>query len=151
MSTPIEYIDGKPVYDHNATNIRPAHLVRFGGVVAKLQDWGELYGLNIWTLRTRLDRGEKAIDALRPANHWKVQIPWELDFDAQAFVREHPDGALLEEVGDYFGLTRERIRQIQARALEKMATQLGPDWRKLLGETLGVTVNTEDVKPGVAA
>ena len=39
---------------------------------------------------------------------------------AQAFVANHPGGATFEEVGVMFGLTRERIRQIERRAFEKL-------------------------------
>lgn len=45
---------------------------------------------------------------------------WELDRDAQAFVEQHPNGGTLDEVGQFFGLTRERVRQIEAVALRKL-------------------------------
>lgn len=38
-----------------------------------------------------------------------------------AFVDEHPEGATLEAVGAVWGVTRERVRQIEAKALRKLA------------------------------
>lgn len=37
------------------------------------------------------------------------------------FVAEHPDGAPLEVIGETLGVTRERARQLEARALRKLA------------------------------
>lgn len=44
--------------------------------------------------------------------------------DAQ-FIRAHPDGATLEEVGAHLGLTGERVRQIEERALRKISRLWG--------------------------
>lgn len=46
---------------------------------------------------------------------------WEDDEEAQRLVEEHPDGMTLSEIGDALGITRERVRQIQEHALEKLA------------------------------
>lgn len=37
-----------------------------------------------------------------------------------AFVEENPDGATLEQIGKITGCTRERIRQIESRALARL-------------------------------
>lgn len=46
--------------------------------------------------------------------------PYEEDFVAQVFVTMYPNGATLESVGAVFGVTRERIRQIEAKAIRKL-------------------------------
>ena len=33
----------------------------------------------------------------------------------------------LREIGEQFGITRERVRQIESRALRKLADRFGPD------------------------
>lgn len=50
--------------------------------------------------------------------------PFALDPVAQAFVRKHPDGATLEEVGEAFGVSRERIRQIEEQALRHLRMRI---------------------------
>jgi hypothetical protein len=46
------------------------------------------------------------------------------DPEAISFVATHPGGGTLEEVGEMFDLTRERIRQIEERALAKLVDRL---------------------------
>lgn len=41
---------------------------------------------------------------------------------ALTLIEEHPDGMPLELIGERFGLTRERIRQIEGAALVKLAS-----------------------------
>lgn len=52
-------------------------------------------------------------------------LEWEEHDEARDVVNEHPDGMTLEEVGAVLGVTRERVRQIEAAALEKLKTGLG--------------------------
>lgn len=46
--------------------------------------------------------------------------PYSEDIAAQLFVATFPDGATLEQIGEAFGVTRERIRQVEVDALETL-------------------------------
>jgi hypothetical protein len=62
--------------------------------------------------------------------------PFEHDVVARLFVRLHPNGAPLEVIAALFDVTRERIRQIEAQALKKLARACARervDVRGLLG------------------
>ena len=45
--------------------------------------------------------------------------------EVERFIDEHPGGATLEEVGAAFGLTRERVRQIEQRAIAHLLAAWG--------------------------
>ena len=45
------------------------------------------------------------------------------------FLEARPGGGTLEEVASVWGVTRERIRQVEAKALKKLAVQLR--WRRI--------------------
>lgn len=47
-------------------------------------------------------------------------LPFAEDAAAQAFVEQHPGGATLEVCGDALGVTRERLRQIESKALKRL-------------------------------
>lgn len=51
-------------------------------------------------------------------------LPWEHDAEVRAFVAAHPDGATLEECGEWLGVTRERVRQMEGEALVSLAREL---------------------------
>ncbi len=47
-------------------------------------------------------------------------LPWEADRWAQDWVKKHPGGASLQEVGNALGITREAVRQVEARVYSKL-------------------------------
>lgn len=49
-----------------------------------------------------------------------LDLEWDQHDEAREIVAEHPDGMTLEQVGDVLGVTRERVRQIEAIALVKL-------------------------------
>lgn len=53
-----------------------------------------------------------------------LDLEWELHEEAREVVSANPDGMTLEQVGNVLGITRERVRQIEAIALEKLRTGL---------------------------
>lgn len=71
-----------------------------------------------------------------------VELDWEDHEEAQALVRENPGGMTLEDIGKAMGITRERVRQIESQALEKLQKGSGDDIVTILGRTFG-TPNCE--------
>lgn len=70
--------------------------------------------------RIRADCLEGGINSKRPCPY--IGCKWHLDHPNESCVLDVADGGgvTLEEVGEYLGLTRERIRQIQVGALRKI-------------------------------
>jgi hypothetical protein len=58
-------------------------------------------------------------------NEEEDTVSYEDDETVKAFVREHPDGATLEEVAQALGLTKQRIHQIEVEALNKLRAHEG--------------------------
>lgn len=96
--------------------------------------WSRLIGVRPNVLRRRMRRlpPEVALALPRYAHVDPTARPgapsawtWELlayedDPWAQDFVARHPGGGTLEEVGDALGMGRERVNQIERRAIEKL-------------------------------
>jgi hypothetical protein len=47
-------------------------------------------------------------------------LEWAEHVDAMQAVASHPEGMTLEQIGQHMGITRERVRQIEAGALRKL-------------------------------
>jgi len=78
-------------------------------------------------------------------------LPWDRDPTCRAWVAERPDGATLEQVGQALGVTRERVRQIETRALARLATaltKLGVDPADVAGMLAGRGRGTEHMVGG---
>jgi hypothetical protein len=54
-----------------------------------------------------------------------LHYEWEEHYEAMKIVRENPDGMTLEQIGEILGITRERVRQIEAAAINKLRTKEG--------------------------
>ena len=67
------------------------------------------------------DRGRRKFDP------W-ADLEWEEHAEARQAVADHPDGMTLEQIGHLMGITRERVRQIEAQAIAKIQgeTDLAP-------------------------
>jgi len=50
--------------------------------------------------------------------------PYDEDKRCQYVVEHHPHGLTLDQIGDLLGLTRERVRQIEAKALERLVKRM---------------------------
>lgn len=103
----------------------------FGGRTLTIGQWAEETGLSRPALFGRLYRQWPLEEALTVPATSKAKAhrrtpridsttPYALDREAQRLVREHPQGMTLDEVGVALGITRERVRQIEHRAVEKL-------------------------------
>lgn len=113
-----------PVYDmaDQGAGLRCDDLVAAADDIRTLGEWCDGLGVARQAARYRLRRGWRIVDALSIAGAERMPhdvTPYEEDRDARAFVAQHSP-ATLEHVGLYFGVTRERIRQIETAAIRKL-------------------------------
>ena len=99
------------------------------GQSGTLDQWCARLGVSRRTIRSRIDV-YGADRALRMTKYGRSTVqfehsiddvtPYEEDEECQRIVRDNPDGATLEIIGATMGVCRERIRQIEEEALEKL-------------------------------
>lgn len=71
------------------------------------------------------ERGQSVIPAdASPLRVAFETLPYEADIETQLFVSAFPQGATLEECGEWLGVTRERVRQMEGEALVSLAREL---------------------------
>lgn len=116
--------------------------------------WAAHIGLTPNGLRARICAGMTPEEAVtrprrrraknRPSGASLVEdldLPWEVSDQSWYIVARHPAGLTLEQVGEVFGLTRERIRQIEEKALKKLLRS--PTRAAVLRELLELSLERE--------
>lgn len=119
----------EPVYEWHSRHVAPYELVTLGDTTARLSDWAQAVNVSSDTLRSRMRGGDMVWQALRPerAGRASVALRYEHDPGAMQFVEEHEGGAERNDVAAFFGLSPERVRQIEESGLRKMRTAMGAD------------------------
>lgn len=132
------YLDGRryrPVYDMagGGDGVRMSDLVRGEVHVLELRHWAHALDLSESTVRRRLTRNMTIIDALdrRPWQHgWDNGLRFHVDSEAKSFVADHPGGAQLQEVAEFFGIDPRTVRLIEFQALTEAEANLPPEMRE---------------------
>lgn len=117
--------------------------ITLDGETHTVPEWAELLGMSQGTIYDRFKRGlspERILN--RSTELWSAgkfargthpawsretvnETPWASDWFAQFQVFENPDGMSADAVGELMGITRKRVTQIEAIALEKLRAQPG--------------------------
>ena len=133
----------------------PYTRVTIGRSTYELRHWCDAFDVPIRTALRRVDAGWPLWEAVSQPRQgwsdgssghgWRDGVPYEHDLRCQRFVRDHPGGATLEEVGAELGVTRERVRQIEGKALRRLhktAQRIAPDLEMIIGALLAGEVST---------
>lgn len=120
----IEGDKATPVYDMagEGAELRSTDLVAGVDGIRPLGEWCDAVDVPRRSVKDRLSRGWRIVDALSITGRERMPndvVPYEEDAQAQVFVAIRSP-AKLEDVGLFFGVTRERIRQIEVVALQKL-------------------------------
>lgn len=133
-------IDGGP-----ASRWSPTTLVTLGDTTAELGDWCQALGACEKRVTRDLRRGWTVLEALAQVGPSDcTRTGRTVAEEVAAFREHHPHGATLAEVGAWFGVTRERIRQIEVQALETLRGRLGSDVVTELAEALAQRTTWEE-------
>ena len=94
--------------------------LRIGATTLRVARWCSIFGLRTEVALRRIAAGWPPHDAVsQPGHvrtHWDV-TPYAEDREAQRFVREHPQGATLEEIAEVLGVTKQHVLNIEKDAL----------------------------------
>jgi len=102
------------------------------GRTLTIPEWSQRTGLGVRTIEQRIAHDwpvEQILTAPKSTRMATVNgkerlvnlvTPWEEDDRCWYVVAHHPGGLTLRQIGDIVGLTRERVRQIEAMALHKL-------------------------------
>lgn len=97
--------------------------IEHDGKVLTFREWAEALGWDSGTLRVYYRTHGTLPGPKQPKFHSMARDgSWEADKEAQRLVEESGPMSL-EAIGDYMGLTKERIRQIQNAGLRKIRRQ----------------------------
>lgn len=140
-----------------AMHIRPhqqfaGHALKLAhnGAEKTIREWSSEIGVPEGTIYTRWRDGKSMAEVLSPkplerkarGGGWEglETLEWERDTYAQELVARHPGGMKLDEMAREMGITRERIRQIEAAALRKLrfALSLRGSIRHALAERMNL-------------
>lgn len=75
-------------------------------------------------VEARRREGQASEEVTRARRERLESVRFVDDAEVQAWVAERPDGASLDEIGEFFGVSRERVRQLESEALRSLAMRL---------------------------
>lgn len=127
---PAEQILSKEKHARRSSH-QTKHTMEIGGEIRLIRDVAAEHGLTATTIYRRLRNGWDMADLFQPAEgqsdpstpvaEWRsMDLPWEADLFAQNKVKENPSGMELHQVADLMGVTKQRVEQIEKRALRKL-------------------------------
>lgn len=117
------------IHEWSSRHVAPGDLVALGDTTARLSEWVAALNLSPEMVRSRIANGDMIFQALRPtkATRASVAVRCEHDPGVMQFIDDNHNGAERSDVGEFLGLTRERIRQIEESGLRKMREAMGAD------------------------
>lgn len=125
--------------DHRST-------LTVGAVTRSVVEWAQIAGVRYETIVTRMRAGKSGEECISrkklgtggsasvPRYMHDIDKPYREDVESQLFVNHFNEGATLEQIGDFFGISRERIRQIEDSALRKLRAKHPRELQSMLEE-----------------
>lgn len=122
MTAPAAQLDLFPVSVTARVTVRRRRVFRYIDLRGELRTKIVVESLPCAIPTTADDRGLPPEGRWTPPRHARSfdVLPYEDDMAVRAFVRDHPEGATLQEIADEIGWTRQGVLEVERRALAKL-------------------------------